>query len=335
MATQDHVRRIALTFPGVREDKDHFAFSVASKGKDKGFAWVWLERVHPKKARVPQPKVLAVRVSDLSQKDMLIASDPDVYFTEPHYNGFPAVLVRLAAIRVAELEALLQGAWRCQPRRSCARSWTRRPRIPRVALARPGRRSRPPASARRARVDGLIPLLAWHDPCTATSAESTHAEEERMSIRSSMWIAIAGLTGALAVGGASACAALDEGEAFDEAIEEGEEGAVANSILAESIAVAEQDFTTGDERRGDPGAVKSAWCPEGWHEHVVVWPKVGRSNAPCGAHTSTIPLGRHVCMLNRPSAVCNGEGYAQVYLLETESPMNDWQWSRTEAFNGH
>jgi hypothetical protein len=114
MATQDHVRRIALTFPGVREDKDHFAFSVASKGKDKGFAWVWLERVHPKKARVPQPKVLAVRVSDLSQKDMLIASDPDVYFTEPHYNGFPAVLVRLAAIRVAELEALLLGAWRCQ-----------------------------------------------------------------------------------------------------------------------------------------------------------------------------------------------------------------------------
>jgi hypothetical protein len=114
MATQDDVRRIALSFPGAREGKDHFAFSVPVKGKDRGFAWVWLERVHPKKARVPQPEVLAVRVADLSQKDMLIASDPDTYFTEPHYNGYPAVLVRLAAIGVDELEALLLGAWRCQ-----------------------------------------------------------------------------------------------------------------------------------------------------------------------------------------------------------------------------
>ena len=114
MATRDDVRRIALSFPGAREGKGQFAFSVPVKGKDKGFAWVWLERVDPKKARVPQPKVLAVRVADLSQKDMLIASDPDTYFTEPHYNGFPAVLVRLAAIGVDELEALLLGAWRCQ-----------------------------------------------------------------------------------------------------------------------------------------------------------------------------------------------------------------------------
>jgi hypothetical protein len=114
MATQDDVRRIALSFPGARQEGGHFAFSVLVKGKDKGFAWVWLERVHPKKARVPQPKVLAVRVADLSQKDMLIASDPDTYFTEPHYNGFPAVLVRLAAIGVDELEALLLGAWQCQ-----------------------------------------------------------------------------------------------------------------------------------------------------------------------------------------------------------------------------
>ena len=114
MASQDDVRRIALSLPGAREGKDHFAFSVADKGKEKGFAWVWLERVHPKKARVPQPEVLAVRVADLSQKDMLIASDPDTYFTEPHYNGFPAVLVRLAAIGVDELEALLVDGWRCQ-----------------------------------------------------------------------------------------------------------------------------------------------------------------------------------------------------------------------------
>jgi hypothetical protein len=45
---------------------------------------------------------------------MLIAANPDVYFTEPHYNGYPAVLVRLEAIGLAELEAILVDAWRCQ-----------------------------------------------------------------------------------------------------------------------------------------------------------------------------------------------------------------------------
>jgi hypothetical protein len=37
--------------PGAREGKEHFAFSVENKGKQKGFAWVWLERVEPKKPR--------------------------------------------------------------------------------------------------------------------------------------------------------------------------------------------------------------------------------------------------------------------------------------------
>jgi len=113
MATQEDVRRIALSLPGAREEKGYFAFSVTSKGKEKGFAWVWRERVHPKKARVPQPRVLAVRTSGLDQKEMLIASHPDVYFTEPHYNGFPAVLIRLEAIDAGELEAVLINAWRC------------------------------------------------------------------------------------------------------------------------------------------------------------------------------------------------------------------------------
>jgi hypothetical protein len=49
MADQDDARRIALSLPGAREAKDRFAFSVEDKGKPKGFVWVWMERVHPKK----------------------------------------------------------------------------------------------------------------------------------------------------------------------------------------------------------------------------------------------------------------------------------------------
>jgi hypothetical protein len=123
MATQDDVRRIALTLPEVVEEADRFAFSVPNKGKHRGIAWVWLERVHPKKARVPNPGALAVRVSSDAEKHELVAADPEIYFTEPHYNGYPAVLVRLDAIGVEELTELLTDAWRVQAPRALVREF--------------------------------------------------------------------------------------------------------------------------------------------------------------------------------------------------------------------
>ena len=114
MATQADVRRIALSLPGTVEASDRFAFSVANKGKLKGFVWVWMERVVPKKPRVPQPKVIAVRVASLADKDFVLGLDSEKFFTEPHYKGFPAVLVRLPAVSVIELRPLITEAWRSQ-----------------------------------------------------------------------------------------------------------------------------------------------------------------------------------------------------------------------------
>jgi hypothetical protein len=114
MATQADVRRIALALPDTVEASGRFAFSVRNRDKLKGFAWVWLERTHPRKARVPQPKVLAVRTASLDDKEFLLAADPTIFFTEPHYNGYPAVLVRLPAVRVPKLRAILTEAWRAQ-----------------------------------------------------------------------------------------------------------------------------------------------------------------------------------------------------------------------------
>jgi len=114
MATQADVRRIALALPGAEQEGGRFAFGVRQKGKLKGFVWVWLERIDPKKARVPNARVIAVRVANLAQKDLMIAADPAKFFTEPHYNGYPAVLVRLDAVTVAELKPLIAEAWRCQ-----------------------------------------------------------------------------------------------------------------------------------------------------------------------------------------------------------------------------
>ncbi len=113
MATQADVRRIALSFPGAKETPGRFAFEVLSKGKMKGFVWVWMERVNPKQPRVANPGVIAVRVASLVDKDLILASDSKKYFTEPHYAGFPAVLVRLDAVTVADLKPLIADAWRC------------------------------------------------------------------------------------------------------------------------------------------------------------------------------------------------------------------------------
>jgi hypothetical protein len=114
MASQADVRRIALSLPETEQAPDGFAFSVRNKGKLKGFVWVWMERLAPRKPRVPQPNVIAIRVASLDDKDFLLALDPAKFFTEPHYNGFPAVLVRLPALTVRELKPLITQAWRCQ-----------------------------------------------------------------------------------------------------------------------------------------------------------------------------------------------------------------------------
>jgi hypothetical protein len=114
MASQADVRRIALSLPETEEARNHFAFSVRNKGKLKGFVWVWMERVAPKKPRVPQPDVIAVRVANLDDKDSLLALNPAKFFTEPHYKGFPAVLVNLPSVTVGELKPLITEAWRCQ-----------------------------------------------------------------------------------------------------------------------------------------------------------------------------------------------------------------------------
>jgi hypothetical protein len=116
MATRDDVRRIALSLDGVSEGPDEFRFSVDGRP----IAWPWLERLEPKRARVPNPGVMAVRVASEFEKEPLIAMRPDVFFTEPHYDGYAAILVRLAAADEDLLRVVLTDARRARaprPRR--------------------------------------------------------------------------------------------------------------------------------------------------------------------------------------------------------------------------
>jgi hypothetical protein len=107
MASQGDVRRLALSLPEAAEDAG-FAFRVDGKL----FAWVWMERIVPKRPRVPNPDVIGVRVADELEKQTMLALDPEVFFTEPHYDGYPAVLVRLPGIDLDLLERVLTDAWR-------------------------------------------------------------------------------------------------------------------------------------------------------------------------------------------------------------------------------
>jgi hypothetical protein len=110
MADQQDVRRIALRLPETTEDPDTFCFRV----RGKGFIWVYPERVHPKKPRVPNPEVLVVRVVDLAEKEALLASGAAAFFTTPHYDGYKAVLVRLPVVDESRLTELITDAWRAQ-----------------------------------------------------------------------------------------------------------------------------------------------------------------------------------------------------------------------------
>ena len=71
----------------------------------------------------PHGDILGVRVPDIGVKEALLADDPKVYFTTPHFDGYPSVLVRLAKISQAELSDLLRDAWLTQAPKRLARAY--------------------------------------------------------------------------------------------------------------------------------------------------------------------------------------------------------------------
>jgi hypothetical protein len=67
----------------------------------------------------PYGEVLMLKVADLGEKEALLASDPEVYFTVAHYDGYPAVLIRLSRISAEEVRELVTEAWmRIAPKRA-------------------------------------------------------------------------------------------------------------------------------------------------------------------------------------------------------------------------
>lgn len=105
MVDEHDVRDIALSLPDVTGD-DGFSYHLGKTG----IAWPYMERVQPKKARVPRNDIFVVRVADEDDKQALLQGEPGIFFTTDHYDGYPAVMVRLAEIDKGRLIELLTDA---------------------------------------------------------------------------------------------------------------------------------------------------------------------------------------------------------------------------------
>ena len=124
MATWDDVRRLALALPDTSEDASHgnIAWRVHKK------LFVWERPLRPADIRAlgdaaPDGPVLGARTEHLLAKEAILADDPDVCFTTPHFDGYAAVLVRLERIELRELEELIVDAWLAQAPKRLARAY--------------------------------------------------------------------------------------------------------------------------------------------------------------------------------------------------------------------
>jgi hypothetical protein len=112
MASWDDVRRIALSLPESSERLSHG--HPMWRVRDKGFVWERPLRAADLEALgegAPGGPILGARVEHLGAKEALIADQPDLYFTTPHFDGYPAVLVVLEKIELDELRELIVEAW--------------------------------------------------------------------------------------------------------------------------------------------------------------------------------------------------------------------------------
>jgi hypothetical protein len=113
MAELDDVRRIALALPETSEKTSRDG-NAHWRVKDKLFVWERPLRNSDLQAlgdAAPDGIILGARVPDEGAKHALVAAQPDIYFTTPHFNGYAAVLLRLAEISIVELEELIGEAW--------------------------------------------------------------------------------------------------------------------------------------------------------------------------------------------------------------------------------
>jgi hypothetical protein len=125
MATWRDVSRIIQTLPQTSEERSaegRFTWKVSSKS----FAWERPLRradIAALGETAPAGPILGIRTADLEMKEVLLATDPKVFFTTPHFDGYPAALVQLTRITPAKLKDVLVEAWLARAPKRAARAF--------------------------------------------------------------------------------------------------------------------------------------------------------------------------------------------------------------------
>jgi hypothetical protein len=110
MPTWDDVIELGMRLPGVEIGTSYGAPALRVRGKG-------MCRLRS------NPDALVVRVTDMGEREALLQGDPQSFFTTPHYDAYPYVLVRLEAVDPVELGELLEDAWRVFATKRVVREW--------------------------------------------------------------------------------------------------------------------------------------------------------------------------------------------------------------------
>ena len=124
MATWDDVRRIALALPETSELESRGNRQWLVKGKS--FVWERPLRRSDLEAlgdEAPSGPILGAWVEHLVAKEAMLADDPGVFFTTPHFDGYAIVLVRLEEIPADDLDEVIVEAWLARAPKRLAKAY--------------------------------------------------------------------------------------------------------------------------------------------------------------------------------------------------------------------
>ncbi|MGX5769130.1 MmcQ/YjbR family DNA-binding protein [Microbacterium trichothecenolyticum] len=129
MATLDDVRSIALGFPGVIERVDGHRGGASWRMPAGVFVWERrpsgrdLDQLAALGREWPPGDVVGVRTDGVQVKRALLETYPDAFFTIPHFDGYPAVLVRLDRIGLDHLREVVTDAWLLKVTKRVGSEW--------------------------------------------------------------------------------------------------------------------------------------------------------------------------------------------------------------------
>ena len=128
-ATLDDVRALALSLPETHEALDGHRGGASWRTRAGLFVWergpgkTDLAQLAQQGRSWPDGPVVGVRTEGLDGAQALLESFPDVFFTIPHFEGYPAVLVRLEKIDLDLLREIVTDAWLLRAPKRIAREW--------------------------------------------------------------------------------------------------------------------------------------------------------------------------------------------------------------------